>query len=77
MVDNLHGELAVRGCFGGGLFFHCQTRSSLGKWEKGNTEDGRVAKASESLEDKEGGRRFAMTEAWRARRRHRALSEPG
>jgi len=39
VFDDLHGELAVRGCVGDGLVFHCWTDSS-GKWEKGNTEGG-------------------------------------
>jgi hypothetical protein len=40
VLDDLHGELAVRGCVGDELFFHCETDSSLWKWEKGNTEGG-------------------------------------
>ncbi len=49
VLDDLHGELAVRGCVGDDLFFHCETDSSLGKWEKGNTEGGAVAKRGGDL----------------------------
>jgi hypothetical protein len=43
VFDDLHGELAVRGCVGGDLFFHCEIDSCLRKWEKSNTEGrGRV-----------------------------------
>jgi hypothetical protein len=50
MFDDLHGQLAVRGCVGDGLFFHCETDSCLGKWEKGNTEGRGTAKAQKIAE---------------------------
>jgi hypothetical protein len=50
MFDDLHGQLAVRGCVGDGLFFHCETDSCLGKWEKGNTEGRGTAKAQNIAE---------------------------
>ena len=49
VLDDLHRELAVRGCVGGGLFFHFGTGSSLGKWEKGNTEGGGTAKTRKGI----------------------------
>lgn len=54
VVDDLHGELAVRGGVGdGGLFFHCANVVLLEKWEKGNTEAGGIAKrAYQPLHDR-------------------------
>jgi hypothetical protein len=49
VLDDLHGELAVRGRVGDGLIFHFGTDSSLRKWEKGNTEGGGTAKTRKGI----------------------------